>query len=244
LVSALKNQSKTRRENAVSALGRIGGEHVVPALINCLEDDFFRVRARAARYLGELKAPSARGPLIAKLKDDNFQVVSAAVYALMEISDEIPVDELAEAYRKQGASYARRDIVTAVCKCKQSGVSDFLLGALSDQDEGVRALAAEELGARRENRAVPPLITLLGSKDYVDRDAATKSLGEIGDSRAIGPLIDSLEKELEKEKEKAYRGSPLKPLESLRAITNQDYGFDIDQWRIWWSKNKESLLKN
>lgn len=69
----------------------------------------------------------------------------------------------------------------------------LLAGALDDPDFGVRANAAKSLAAgRRESlQAIPQLVTLLGDRNQVVRQAAVQAIVAI-DVSAVGPIIDDL----------------------------------------------------
>jgi HEAT repeat protein len=83
LISALKIDTVDVRLDVVSALARIGDKRAVKPLCELLlEDKESRVRAFAARALGELKDQSAVTPLIGALKDSDSQVRGDAAHAL------------------------------------------------------------------------------------------------------------------------------------------------------------------
>jgi HEAT repeat protein len=67
---------------AASALGRAGTPVAVPALIAALNDDDWRVRARAADSLGAFSDPRAVEPLGAALRDQAWWVRQDSAKAL------------------------------------------------------------------------------------------------------------------------------------------------------------------
>jgi len=82
-------------------------------------------------------------------------------------------------------------IVLQLTGCMQS--TEALIAELKDIKPGVRTRAAEELGKRKDRRAVQPLIEVLRSdpRSYV-RDSAAEALGQIGDPAAVDALLDAL----------------------------------------------------
>jgi HEAT repeat protein len=70
------------------------------------------------------------------------------------------------------------------------GEPDGLVRALSDTDPELRDAAIRIAGIRRERRAVPGLIALLGHADERVGDAAIGALVAIGDRRAVRPLCE------------------------------------------------------
>jgi HEAT repeat protein len=72
---------------------------------------------------------------------------------------------------------------------------DPLIQALQNDDWGIRAAAANELGNAQDKRAVGPLIRALKDGDRFVRSGAASSLGKLGDARAEAPLIQALKDE-------------------------------------------------
>lgn len=73
-----------------------------------------------------------------------------------------------------------------------SSAGTALIGALRDDDPGVRAAAAEALGKRHEMAAVPALITALRDDEAAVRSHAVEALSEMGDLRALEGLMTAL----------------------------------------------------
>jgi HEAT repeat protein/beta-lactamase regulating signal transducer with metallopeptidase domain len=67
-----------------------------------------------------------------------------------------------------------------------------LIGALRDDDAGVRAAAAEALGKRGESTAVPALVAALRDEEAAVRANAVEALAEVGDGRALEGLLTAL----------------------------------------------------
>jgi len=70
------------------------------------------------------------------------------------------------------------------------GDSDSLLAALESPEPELREEAVRLAAERREKRAVPALVKLLGAEDLVMRDRAIGALAMIGDRRAVRPLTE------------------------------------------------------
>jgi len=68
---------------------------------------------------------------------------------------------------------------------------DSLLSTLSIEDTRVRKAAISSLGKSRDERAVGPLITLMGDENRTIREASAQALGSLG-RLAVRPLIRSL----------------------------------------------------
>ncbi len=70
---------------------------------------------------------------------------------------------------------------------------DELIAALQNENDGIRATAAEKLGELGNRWAVEPLLAALNDPySSLVRYQAAKALGKLGDVRAVEPLIVSL----------------------------------------------------
>jgi hypothetical protein len=116
---------------------------------------------------------------------------------------------------------------------------------LGDPNEGKAFSATLELSRLKDLRAVPPLVrTLQTHKDYYVRLGAATALGELKAVDAVPALIEALE-----DRDDLVRTAAD---ESLRAITEQDFGYSAalpanerrriqGQWKKWWKTGEEEL---
>ncbi len=172
-----------------SANGELGN------LINSLKDKDAGVRLKAAEALGKLADASAVDPLIEALRyDENSDVREMAAWALGQIDDTRTVDPLSYASVKDADGYVREEAYNALQKITVGGNKvdarsvDPTIGALTDEDQGVRYRAAEALGQIKNTTAVDALIEALNDENSDVRQKAAWALGEIGDARAVDPL--------------------------------------------------------
>jgi len=112
-----------------------------------------------------------------------------------------------------------------------------LIQWLKDKDRSVRQMAAEQLGERKEVRAVAPLITALKDNNRTVRQSAAEALGEIKDARSIEPLVVAL-----KDNHKSVRwsaagalgeiGSPAVEslISELKAVTVESDNMQRQRW--------------
>ena len=112
----------------------------------------------------------------------------------------------------------------ALAQIEDPRVAEPVVGALHDDDPGVRAAAATGLGKVGGPDAVDPLIAALGD-DVVDvRASAAESLGRIADPRAVAALAVALVDDDERLAQMAARslvsiGSPAVP--ALAAVLRE-----------------------
>jgi HEAT repeat protein len=199
--ASVKDADYYVRGEAYNALQKstVGGNKVdsrsVDPIIGALKDEDQGVRLRAAEALGQLKNAAATDPLIEILRnDENSDVRQKAAWALGQICDPGTVDPLSYASVKDADYYVRGEAYNALQKSTVGGNKvdsrsvDPIIGALKDEDQGVRLRAAEALGQLKNATAVDPLIAALNDENSDVRQKAAWALGQIDDTRAVDPL--------------------------------------------------------
>ncbi len=144
------------RAGAANALGRIGEPKASDALLTALFDQSEPVRRDAAIALGKLKPAAAVQPLIRALDDRFFSVRYAAADALVAIGG----DAAAELSKKlepfatssgdaklEFSDTAAAHAVQVLGRLKDAKTANLLRRLLGSIDWGIRAAAAEALGA-------------------------------------------------------------------------------------------------
>ncbi|MBC7248316.1 MAG: HEAT repeat domain-containing protein [Actinobacteria bacterium] len=193
LVSALQSSGdESLREGAAAALGRVGDQAAVQALIDALRDIHPRVRKAAARSLGGMGRRKAVEPLIEALEDPDEEVRREVVEALVRIGS-AAMQPLVAAL-KEGSVTLRMRAAEVISRFYQSRemeplVNAFLVSLLKEGDVWARARTATILGEIGEPWAVGPLIEALYFFNV--REAARKALVRIGEP-AVAPLIAAL----------------------------------------------------
>ena len=226
LIRLLSSSKDTiTRIKAADALGKIGNERGVDALINALNDKDSAVRWRAAHALGNIGNDWVIDVLINALKDYNSDVRSSAADALVKICSERVIDALINALNDQDSEvrwraadalgkigsertidalinalndqdlYVRITATDALVKIGRERAVDALINALNDQDSSVRSTATDALVKICSERTVDALINALNNKDSNVRISAASALGRIGSENAVGTLINALNDE-------------------------------------------------
>jgi HEAT repeat protein len=198
--ASVKDAEGYVRVEAYDALQKstVGGNKVdarsVDPIIGALKDEDQGVRYRAAEALGQLKNATAVDALIEALNDEDGDVREMAAWALGQIDDAGTVDPLSYASVKDAEGYVRDEAYNALQKSTVGGNKvdarsvDPIIGALKDEDQGVRYRAAEALGQLKNATALDALIEALNDEDGDVREMAAWALGEIGDVQAVDPL--------------------------------------------------------
>ena len=173
---------------------------------------------------------------IANMRHEDWSVRVKAFREVgnLRVQDPKVVEILAHAVRHDPSPRARQEAAEALGKVVSPESIDSLIGALSDQDWGVRNNAVWALGQLKDPRAIQPLIDALGDLDWRARNKAASALGAIKDPRAIEPLIAALKDESDVVRDKAR--------EALADITGKRFlfgGRNPARWRKWWAGHKD-----
>jgi vesicle coat complex subunit len=121
------------------------GRHVVPLLVQALQDEAWWVRKAACEALGKIGDPQAIPPLLQALQDEAWWVRKAACEALGAIGDPQAIPPLLQALQDE-AWWVRKAACEALGKIGDPQAIPPLLQALQDEDWWVRKAACEALG--------------------------------------------------------------------------------------------------
>ncbi len=234
LIAELMSGDANLREIAAYALGNIGGDQAIVALIQALSDRISAVRAVSIKYLGLSGDKRAVDSLIRLADTDEDNLINIAD-ALGNIGDCRAVETLIRIMKKDGFNVkvfskiedmavdplvnalkdpdvtVRKNAAKAFLYIRNSLAVEALIETLHDKNRHVRSVAISGLAVQRDTRAVGPLITILKDQnnDKDLRKSAIDALGEIGDSRAVELLIEVL-------KDDAFRFEAIEALGKLR----------------------------
>jgi len=229
LAAALKDADSSPvalRRRIVTSLRRIGGKEAVATIVAALMDESQGLQRHAAGALVALGEPAVT-PLV--------DAVNARIEEILAGRKTRKKSRLNKAVRQARAQRLRRVLSAAAWamgELKDKRAVPTLTQILENRGavkEAARALV--KLGSS----PVSQLMAILrGAKSGVSsRTEAAVALGEIKDIRSVPPLIATLA-----DKDQSVRKAAGKALES---ITGQKFGDDRDQWRAWWTKNRQRL---
>ncbi len=206
LIPLLSSPSAQIRERAALALGRIGREDSVPALINLAEQDASpQVREMAVFALGEIESETAANALIAILDaaGTSPKIRAAAVEAAGKLAASAPngtatirlrtaIAATLSAELKKGVGRDREtasQALTAALRARPENTATVIAGFLADADAGIRADAANALGRLRSKEAAGRLRSLAEKdEDQAVRIFAIRAYAAAGDNAAAEVL--------------------------------------------------------
>lgn len=236
LVRLLRDESKiATHTTTLRALGRLGGDRAIRALVDALDHDHATIRDTAAHTLGSSGDPAAVKPLIRALQGGHGPLRAAAAEALGKLRDPRAIEPLIHALRDDRAD-VRFQAAQALGPLGDDRAVQPLIAALDDYAalyQGAVCEAAAESLAQIDHadgkaalarwRAVwdvfadlpdvPTLIDLLHSDNWEIRHTAALILGERGNATAIDPLIAALD-----DADPVVRGAAAESLGTLGAV--------------------------
>lgn len=199
-------------ESAAQALGNIGGDQAIQALLNALKSD--RLADESVESLGQARAAQAVEPLIGLLKTP---LAPKAAAALGKIGDKRASEPLlallnspfptlwppaVEALGELRETRATDRLVQLMPRLPEAAVAlgmmkdkrglPVLIAELKRDENGCCADICRALGELADPSAVDPLIGVLRCDCSNEAKAAILALGKIGDKRAIEPLMKLL----------------------------------------------------
>jgi HEAT repeat protein len=177
LVAALQLAEARLRAAAAAALGKAGGGEAVAGLVAALSDPVPSVRAAAAASLAPaLKAQASGAPLPAEAEGQRTAAEEGLIAALSD-----PVPEMRAAAAKTLAALGAEQAVAGIVQL-----------ALRDENDMVRASAAEALEQMLAYDALPLLMDAVNSPDPDMRARAIGIFARSGSLIATDVLIEAL----------------------------------------------------
>jgi len=209
LENLLSNKDAKTRARAALAVGRIGNEKAIPALVKLLENDSAtEVRTTAAFVLGEIESIKSADAILRTLKNKEIpdSVRARAIEAAGKIAaanaKDAKAKELGEAildalqFEERSSARANRDTIllglTAVLRARPEE-GDFVAAKfLTNMDARIRADAANTLSRLRAKNANEQLrAMLLSDENAIARANAARALGASEDKEAFNLLLDA-----------------------------------------------------
>ena len=250
LLDYLNDGNLWRVSIVVKVLGKIGDTKATEPLVRLLQDEELYVSendvAKAREYSSHKAAHKL--PLGQVITQDpilypKVSLRKTIVRALGALSDKRAFDALVNCFKNE-KELVRLDAIDALGGIADRRAVELLIPALSDKNESIRRRAAEALGMIGDGRAFKPLVdSLQRDENEFVRGGAAKGLGYMGDHRAVEFLVSALEDE-NNVKRNAAEALSLITKKSFIGVWGDIKEQNINEWKEWWMKNKESYSLN
>ena len=202
-------------------------------LIDKLQSRDPAVREEAAQKLGDLKDPSAVGPLITILKKDKDRSVRwSAEDALVNIG--APAVEPLIKMLSDDSWRVRRRAVRTLAKIRDPRAVESLIASMkTDDDCYVRKCAARAIGEINDPRAAEILIPALQNRNIEVIEGAYRFFIRRGESGSEAVLIESMNKNWNKTMVVDFLKSGNRQLEEAAADCAKKRGYSMPYTVDW-----------
>jgi HEAT repeat protein len=191
LVEQLDDTDPQTRRATVVALGRIGDQAAVPALLPLLELHDRDLLVAAASALARIGDERAFEPLLRLIGSPETAVRQAAVGALNSLGSPQLAARIGELLGSPDA-HVRESAVRIAGYFGDPGCAGTLIARAADDDEAVRAAAIEHLGYLDDPQVLPILLASLHGGTPRTRAAAAQGLAYVDEAGVVDALRDAL----------------------------------------------------
>gem|GEM_PF-769545 len=181
---------RTQRR-AIEALGNLGDERAVGALIDLLRLGKESLKLPLVQALGAIRVSSGLKALEELASDADVQIRRCAVVGIGNIEDPSGIPTLMRLSRDPDEG-VRREVAQALGHIASEDGIPVLLELLKDADSTVSDASVSALSGLGD-AAVQPLVTVIPEVSERVLKKVVQGLGNLGDIRAINPLLALME---------------------------------------------------
>jgi HEAT repeat protein len=164
---------------------------IIPILIECLEDENWRVRKTIIEILLDIGDETVIKRLISLLYHRDANARNSAIEALVQFGSKA-TDYLIEEFGRANTE-VKKFIIDILGSTGDLKAFPLLMSSLDEEDKNVKASVIEHLAEMPANTAVTDaLVRFLECADEWVAYHAAEALGRIGDARAVDALISVL----------------------------------------------------
>ena len=151
VLGALSKGNRWTKIKALYALGKIGGDDVLPALLYCATRPEEDIKSVAIEILGNLANPRALPLLLERLKDPSPAIRAKAIAALGNFCNPTVIDALLP-FLDSGDGLLDAEAITALARIGAGSLESRFIELLRSPHPQTREAAAHALGSLRIKR--------------------------------------------------------------------------------------------
>ena len=200
IMTKLQDENEEIQNKFAGALRYISDLQALEVLVELTAHNLASVRISASEALANMGDKRAITPLIILLESDDWQIRNNAQQTIGKIG--LPAIESLMGKLKDKNEEAQNNAAYTLAYVNDPKAVDFLIELTKYNLASVRAAASKALGNIGDERAIQPLILLLGDDDWQVYQNAQESLGKLGEP-AIETLLVKLQDKDEKIRQRA-----------------------------------------
>ena len=177
LIPLLKEKDWDMVYFTARTIGNFKDKSATKALINCLSNhNNHSVRWVCCEEIAKSKDTNAVKPLIALIKDKNWEPKEAAIFAVGEIKDKKAIPELEQLFQNEKKFKNKLPLAIALAKLKSNISFDYLISNLNFDYNITREEIVLALGCLGNKKAIPYLKKLYVSETYYNVKSKIKEV--------------------------------------------------------------------
>ena len=225
-MTKLQDDNEEIRNKFAGALSYISDLKAQQILVELTTHDSASVQIAASKALANMGDKRAIDPLIILLESDDWQIRNNAQESLGKLG--LPAIESLMGKLKDKNEEAQNNAAYTLVYVTDPKAVDVLIELTKYNLASVRAAASKALGNIGDERAIQPLILLLGDDDWQVYQNAQESLGKLGE-----PAIEPLQVKLQDKDEKIRQGAAI-ALANIGeiAVTPLSQLLQISDWQV------------
>lgn len=195
LAEAAGSVERAEKESARTALARVKGEKVEPAMLELVRDtgEAPEIRCEIIRALAARRAAGAGPAMLEAAADKNLEVRMAALRGMGDVAGESDAAAIVELVKNAGNDDERAEAITAlmaVCRRDESGkTAELFLAEMEKAGKAPRVAMIKGLGGLGGDKALAAAKQALAGGDADEQDAAIRALIEWRDAAPIEELL-------------------------------------------------------
>ncbi len=176
LKSIQENVQEKSLEGLIKLKGSVGLERTVTLFQSTTSENIRLLAKNYMEILGKVSEPH----FVQSLQNPKSQVKLLAVDALGKMKSEAPHSVISEMFRREKDLKVHQASFQYLVRLGEKAEEDLIF-ALKDKDKSIRVLAIKAVGKIRSEKAIPDLLSTLGTLDADLENAAIHSLAQIGE---------------------------------------------------------------
>jgi len=181
IVEQFKDGNHSDKLEALEEMSSYPFDEVRQYIFEGLKDNNHRVRSTAGKLLGKKGDETVLSPLLHLLFDDSWIIRASAQEALSHLPENLAIPAFRGILANpEGDPNLRKNIAGVLAKYENPEATEILIQMFKNsREEQLRAIIADYLGKRHDEKATKALFEALGDESWSVRNSASKALKQM-----------------------------------------------------------------